>query len=38
MTLEPYKDDAERLQIAQPIVEQNRTVLHSVAAPPCPHD
>ncbi|KAK8810971.1 hypothetical protein WA556_004113, partial [Blastocystis sp. ATCC 50177/Nand II] len=29
MTLEPYKDDAERLQIAQPIVEQNRSVLHA---------
>ena len=38
MTLDPYKDDAERLQIAQPIVEQNRTVLHSVVPSSPPHD
>ena len=37
MTLEPYKDDAERLQIAQPIVEQNRSVLQAVGPAPPPH-
>lgn len=37
MTLEPYKNDAEGLQIAQPIIEQNRTVLHSVEPFPWRH-
>ena len=37
MTLEPYKNDAESLQIAQPIIEQNRTVRHSVEPFPWRH-
>ena len=37
MTLEPYKNDAESLKIAKPIIEQNRSVMHSVEPFPLRH-